>query len=237
MSELAYRIKDHAGATRRRAVWGGIRPVPAMTAAPVAEAAAPTAWITPASALATTAPATPASATPASVMPAAAPPASIGPASAVLVSGIRAIPSTTHPNEAGHLRPAVKVPVALSLRGLGAVSGSMSVHITISPVVHVASALQVGGPAPVPGSLSFSFIGVRAACVSPTLTPKDGTFTAAFMYEVAAGSTELDFAIDGYGRRGRNSDRRDYEVTAEVAVHEHGRQAPTVLACSFVIHL
>ena len=35
-------------------------------------------------------------------------------ASAALVSGIRAIPSMKHPNEAGHLRPAVKVPVVLS---------------------------------------------------------------------------------------------------------------------------
>ncbi|KQR65435.1 hypothetical protein ASF98_09975 [Arthrobacter sp. Leaf337] len=155
----------------------------------------------------------------------------------MLVSGIRAIPSTTHPNEAGHLRPAVKVPVELGLRGLGAVSGKVSVRITINPVVPVSSALRVGGQVPVPGSLSFSFISVGTACVLPTLTLKGATFTAAFMYEVAAGSTELDFAIDGYGRRGRNSDRCDFEVTAEVTVHEHGKQAPTILACTSVIHL
>lgn len=155
----------------------------------------------------------------------------------MLVSGVRAIPSTTHPNEAGHLRPAVKVPVALSLRGLGAVSGSASVRITINPVVLVASALQVGGQGPVPGSLSFSFISVGAACVLPTLSLKGATFTADFMFEVAAGSTDLDFAIDGYGRRGRNSDHRDFEVTAEVTVCEHGKQSPTVLAVSSVIHV
>lgn len=155
----------------------------------------------------------------------------------MLVSGIRAIPSTTRPNEVGHLRPAVKVPVALSLRGLGAVSGSVNVQISISPLVSAVLALQVGRPAPVTGSLSFSFIGVGAAGISPTLTLKGGTFTAAFVYAVAAGSTELDFAIDGYGCHGRNSDRRDFEVTAEVTVHEQGKQAPTVLASSSIIRL
>ncbi|MEO5320420.1 hypothetical protein PV761_17755 [Arthrobacter sp. CC3] len=224
MSELAYRIKDHAGTTRRRAAWGGERSVPAETATLVSPAAAAQALTGPAST------------GPALTGPASAGAASSASASAMLVSGVRAIPSTTHPNEAGHLRPAVKVPVALSLRGLGAVSGLVSVHITINPVVHVAAALQVG-QVPVPGSLSFSFISVGTACVLPTLTLKGTTFTAAFKYEVAAGSTELDFAIDGYGRHGRNSDRSDFEVTAEVSVHDHGRQSPTVLAVSSIIRL
>ena len=84
-------------------------------------------------------------------------------ASAALVSGIRAIPSITHPNEAGHLRPAVKVPVMLSLRGLGDLAGTVSVQMTLSPVAPVTSLLQGRRLAPVTGDLSLTFSSIGMA--------------------------------------------------------------------------
>jgi hypothetical protein len=159
-------------------------------------------------------------------------------ASAALVSGIRAIPSTTHPNEAGHLRPAVKVPVTLSLRGLGELAGAVSVQMTLSPVAPVAPLLQARRPAPATGDLllAFSSIGMGDS-VSITHDLRSGTFTADLIYAATAGLTQVNFAIDGYGYCGGNKDHRDFSVTAVVTFQEHGKQAPTVLASSSLISL
>jgi hypothetical protein len=213
MSELAYRATEPAGAIRSRATWDGAWSVPAMPAVmtvPVAPAAAVS--ITPASATQ---------------------------ASAALVSGIRAIPSITHPHEAGHLRPAVKVPVRLSLRGLGDLAGSLSVQMTMSPVAPPASALQGRRRTPVTGSLllTFSSLGTGAASVSTTHNLRSGTSTADLMFAATPGLTQVDFAIDGYGYCGGNNDHLDFSVTAVITFQEHGKQAPTVLASSSLISL
>ncbi|MDR6505079.1 hypothetical protein [Arthrobacter oryzae] len=214
MSELAYRTTEPAGATRSRTTWDGAWSVPAMPAV-------------------MTAPAAPAPATPLPVTTDSA-----TQASAALVSGIRAIPSLAHPNEAGHLRPAVKVPVTLSLRGLGYLAGTVSVQLTLSPVVPVTSPLQGRRPAPVTGDLllTFSSIGMGAS-VATRHDLRSGTFTADFVYAATAGLTQVDFAIDGYGYCGGNKDHRDFSVTAVVTFQEHGKQAPTVLASSSLISL
>ncbi|MDQ0078451.1 hypothetical protein [Arthrobacter oryzae] len=160
-------------------------------------------------------------------------------ASAALVSGIRAIPSITHPNEAGHLRPAVKVPVTLSLRGLGDLAGSVSVQMTLSPVAPVTSVSPVGRLAPVTDgvALSFSSIGVGTACASPRLKLSGSTFTADLMYAATAGLAQVDFAIDGYGYCGGNNGHRDFSVTAVITFQEHGKQTPTILVSSSLISL
>ncbi len=219
MSELAYRPKEPAEATRT-AVWGGGGSVPAMPAAMTATAA-------------------PASTSLDSSTPASATTASATTASAALVSGIRAVPSNTHPNEAGHLRPAVKVPVMLSLRGLDDLAGSMGVRITMSPVAPVASVLQGRRLASVTGglSLTFSSIGMDAASVSTAHDRRSGTFTADLIYAATAGLTQVDFAIDGYGYCGGNNEHRDFSVTAVITFQEHGMQTPTVLASSSLISL
>jgi hypothetical protein len=181
-----------------------------------------------------TAPAAPASTTPASATQASA-----TQASAMLVSGIRAIPSIMHPNEAGHLRAAVKVPVTLSLRGLDDLAGSVSVQMTLRPVEPVTSVLQGRRLAPVAGdlSLTFSSIGKGVASVSTAHNLRSGTFTADLLYAATVGLTQVDFAIDGYGYCGGNNDHRDISVTAVVTFQEHGKQAPTVLASSSLIRL
>ena len=218
MSELAYRATEPAGGTVSRATWADTRSVPAM----------PTVM---------TVPAAPAAAV--SITPASATTGSATQASAALVSGIRAIPSTTHPNEAGHLRPAVKVPVMLSLRGLGDLAGSLSVHMTMSPVAPLASALQGGRRTPVTGNLllTFSSLGRGAASVSTTHNLRSGTSTADLIYAATAGLTQVDFAIDGYGYCGGNNEHRDFSVTAVITFQEHGKQTPTVLTSSSLISL
>lgn len=217
MSELAYRTTEPAGATSSAVAWDSAWSAPAL----------------PAVTTATAAPATPASATPAPATTDSATQASVA-----LVSGIRAIPSVTHPNEAGHLRPAVRVPVTLSLRGLGSLAGTVSVQMTLSPVVPVKSPLQGLRPAPVSGDplLTFSSIGMGSS-VASTHDLRSGTFTADFVYAATPGLTQVDFAIDGYGYCGGNKDHRDFSVTAVVTFQEHGKQAPTVLASSSVINL
>ena len=222
MSELAYRPKETAEATRT-VVWGGAWSVPAMPAVMNA-ASASTA---------------PPSTAPDSSTPASATMASATTASAALVSGIRAIPSNTHPNEAGHLRPAVKVPVMLSLRGLDDLAGSLSVQLTMSPVAPVASVLQGRRLAPVTGglSLTFSSIGMDAASVSTARDLRSGTFMADLTYAPTAGLTQVDFAIDGYGYCGGNKDHLDFSVTALITFQEHGKQVPTILASSSLISL
>ena len=156
----------------------------------------------------------------------------------MFVSGIRAIPSATHPNEAGHLRPAIRVPVTLSLRGLGDLSGPVSVQVTVCPVASVASVLQIGRLVPTCGvSLSFASVGVGTAWFSPTSDLKGGTFTVDFMYAATAGFAELDFALDGYGYRGGSSDHRDFAVTAAITFQEHGKQQPTVLVTRSLVSL
>ena len=222
MPELAYSPKEPAEATRT-VVWGGAWSVPAMSAVMTA-APASTA---------------PASTAPELRTPASATMASATTASAALVSGIRAIPSNTHPNEAGHLRPAVKVPVMLSLRGLDDLAGSLSVQLTMSPVAPVASVLQGRRLAPVTGglSLTFSSIGMDAASVSTAHDLRSGTFTADLIYAPTAGLTQVDFAIDGYGYSGGNNEHRDFSVTAVITFQEHGMQTPTVLASSSLISL
>ncbi|CAN7500649.1 hypothetical protein [Arthrobacter sp. LjRoot14] len=202
MSEIAYRTKEHAGVNRRTRGWGGARPLQAP-AAPV-----------------------PAGRIPAMQVSATAPAAATQ-ASAVFNSGIRPVPSTSHPHGTAHLRPAVKVPVRLSLAGLGAATGSVSVHMNVSPVT------------PVTGDVSMSFSYVDLATVSLPLTLKraGNTFTAAFTCVVAAGSAQLDFDFGGHSYRGRNTDRGDFLMTTEVTFQEHGKQAPTVLATSALIHL
>ncbi|MFF1382180.1 hypothetical protein ACFVWT_01305 [Arthrobacter sp. NPDC058288] len=208
MSELAYRTKQRAGVNRRTPVWGGTRPL----AAPVTPVSA--GWTqtttTPPAPTPTTAPATE--------------------ASAVLHSGIRALPSTSHRHGTAHLRPAVKVPVRLSLAGLGSVSGSVSVQVTISPATPVA-------PATGDVSVSFSYVDVGAVSLSPTLKRAGNTFTAAFACAVAAGLENLDFDFCGHSYRGRNSDRGDFSVATEVTFQEHGQQAPTVLSSGALIRL
>ena len=224
MSELAYRPNEPAEASRT-VVWGGAWSVPAMSAVMTA-------------APASTAPesSTPDSSTPASATTASATTASATTVSAALVSGVRAIPSNTHPNEAGHLRPAVKVPVMLSLRGLDDLAGSLSVQLTMSPV---ASVLQGRRLASVTGglSLTFSSIGMDAASVSAAHDLRSGTFTADLIYAPTAGLTQVDFAIDGYGYCGGNNEHRDFSVTAVITFQEHGMQTPTVLASSSLISL
>ena len=217
MSELAYRPKEPAEATRT-VVWGGAWSPPAM---PAVRTAAP------------------ASTAPASTALDSSTPASATTASAALVLGIRAIPSNMHPNEAGHLRPAVKVPVMLSLRGLDDLAGSMGVRLTMSPVAPVASVLQGRRLASVTGglSLTFSSIGMDAASVSTAHDLRSGTFTADLIYAATAGLTQVDFAIDGYGYCGGNNEHRDFSVTAVITFQEHGMQTPTVLASSSLISL
>lgn len=175
----------------------------------------------------------------ASITPASATAGSATQASAALVSGIRAIPSITHPNEAGHLRPAVKVPVMLSLRGLGDLAGSLSVQLTMSPVAPLASALQGPRRTPVTGDLllTFSSLGMGAASVSTTHNLRSGTSTADLMLAATAGLTEVDFAIDGYGYCGGKTDHLDFSVTAVITFQEHGKQVPTILASSSLISL
>ncbi|MBT2538251.1 hypothetical protein [Arthrobacter sp. ISL-69] len=186
-----------------------------------------------------TAPAAPAPTAPAPATTGAATTGSATQASAALVSGIRAIPSITHPNEAGHLRPAVKVPVTLSLRGLDDLAGSVSIQVTMSPVAPVTSVLQRRRLAPATGDLllTFSSMGMGAASVSTTHNLRTGAFTADLMYAAAADLTQVDFAIDGYGYGGGNNDHRDFSVTAVITFQERGKQAPTVLASSSLISL
>lgn len=167
--------------------------------------------------------------TPASTTPAAA----TSEASAFLHSRIRSLPSTSHLHGTAHLRPAVKVPVRLSLAGIGAVTGSVSVHLTISPVNPATPVTPAAGDV----SVSFSYVEVGTVCVSPTLKRAGDTFTAAFTFPVAAGSTQLDFNFGGHSYRGRSSDHRDFSVTTEVTFHEHGKQTPTVLASRALIQL
>ncbi|WLQ07145.1 hypothetical protein [Arthrobacter oryzae] len=153
--------------------------------------------------------------------------------SAVLHSRVRSLPSTSHLHGTAHLRPAVKVPVRLSLAGIGSVTGSISVHLTISPVPPATPVTPAAGDV----SVSFSYVEVGTVRVSPTLKRTGGTFTAAFTFPVAAGSTHLDFDFGGHSYRGRSSDHRDFSLTTEVTFHEHGKPAPTVLASAALIQL
>ena len=205
MTELAYRTKEHVG-NRRTLVWGGEWSLTALTE-PV-----PADWP----------PAPPAPATPDQATEAPA-----TEASASLHSGIRSLPSSSHLHGTAHLRPAVKVPVRLSLAGLEAVNGSVSVQVTICPTTGATSDVSV----------SFSYVEVGAVSVSPTLKRTGGTFTATFTCTIARGSTRLDFDFGGHSYRGRNSDHRDFSVTTEVTFQEHGKQTPTVLASSALLHL
>lgn len=206
MSELAYRTKQRAGVNRRMPVWGSARPLTAPVT-PVPAGWTPT--------------------TPATLYPSPGPATE---ATAVFHSGIRSLPSTSHRHGTAHLRPAVKVPVRLSLAGLGSVTGSVNVQVTISPVTPLA---------PVVGdvSVSFSCVDVGALSLSPTLKRAGNTFTAAFTCGVAADSGQLEFDFGGHSYRGRHSDGGDFSVTTEVTFQEHGKQAPTVLASSALIHL
>lgn len=154
-------------------------------------------------------------------------------ASALLHSGIRSLPSTSHLHGTAHLRPAVKVPVRLSLAGIGDATGSVSVHVTISPVTPATPVTPTADDV----SVSFSHVEVGTVRVSPTLKRTGDTFTAAFTFPLAAGSTQLNFDFGGHSYRGRSSDHRVFSVTTEVTFHEHGKQTPTVLASRAVIHL
>ncbi|MEK0155876.1 hypothetical protein [Arthrobacter oryzae] len=103
----------------------------------------------------------------------------------------------------------------------------MSVQMTISPVTRATSDVSV----------SFSYVEVGTLSVSPTLQRTGGTFTAAFTCPVPEGATRLDFEFGGHSYRGRNSDHRDFSVTTEVTFQEHGKQTPTVLDSSALLHL
>lgn len=210
MSEIAYRTKEHAGVSRRTRVWGGARPLEAPVL-PGAEGRIPAPPV----------PVTPASA---ERIPA---PAAATEASAVFHSGIRPLPSTSHPHGTAHLRPAVKVPVRLSLAGLGAVTGSVSVHTTVSPVTRATGDVSV----------AFSYVDVGTVSLPPTLKRAGNTFTADFTCVVAPGSTQLDFDFGGHSYRGRNSDRGDFLLTTEVTFQEHDKREPTVLTTSALFHL
>ena len=213
MSELAYRTKQRAGVNRRTPVWGNARPFPAV--------------ITPVAAVLTPTPPAPMPA------PALAPAAE---ATAVFHTGIRSLPSTSHRHGTAHLRPAVKVPVRLSLAGLGSVTGSVNVQVTISPVMPATPGMPVTS---VTGDVSVSFSHVHMGAVSllPTFKRAGNTFTADFTCVVSAGSSDLEFDFGGHSYRGRHSDRGDFLVTTEVTFQGDGKQAPTVLASSALIRL
>jgi hypothetical protein len=128
------------------------------------------------------------------------------------------------------------VPVRLSLAGLGSVTDSVNVHVTISPVMPATPGMPVTS---VTGDVSVSFSHVHMGAVSllPTFKRAGNTFTADFTSVVVAGSAQLDFDFGGHSYRGRHSDRGDFLVTAEVTFQADGKQAPTVLASSALIRL
>ncbi|MDV8147013.1 hypothetical protein [Arthrobacter sp. B10-11] len=105
--------------------------------------------------------------------------------------------------------------------------------MTISPVTPATPVTPTADDV----SVSFSHVEVGTVRVLPTLKRTGDTFTAAFAFPVAAGSTQLDFDFGGHSYRGRSSDHRDFTVSTEVTFHEHGKQAPTVLASKALIQL
>jgi hypothetical protein len=157
MAELAYSTKERVEVNRRTPTWGGEWTLPAVIT-PVPAGWTPATHVPDTQAPVTSDPVTSGPVTPGPVTPGpvTADPVTAGSgtyapgtqstateASALLSSGVRSLPSTSHLHGTAHLRPAVKVPVRLSLAGLGAVKGFVSVQVTISPVMRTTSDVSV----------------------------------------------------------------------------------------------
>jgi len=142
--------------------------------------------------------------------------------------GTATIPSTTQPNGNGHTRTNVAVPVTLSLKDVPAVSGLLTVAITISP----ATAGATGYP-----TVSFSSVSVGGTSVEPGLVLSGTTFTANFSYSSAARVNQLDFNIGGYTYQGQTKDHREFAVTTQIRFRELGATADTVLSANSAISL
>jgi hypothetical protein len=145
---------------------------------------------------------------PASASPGPTP--TITPASGLFTNGLQSIPSTV---SSAHDRSGVSVPATLSLRGLGGVTGSIQVALTISPDPAAAAAPTV----------SFSTVRVGSASVTVTPSVAGNKFTANFSQTLPAGATTLDFLLSGYSYTGKKQDTATYTVTTLITFQQQGK--------------